>query len=186
MSPCFAITLNAIALYSMGAVLAAAFYFQIALHELPCPLCLLQRVGFTALAIGPILTLRFGPRPSHYGLVLIAALVGAAIAGRQILLHIAPGDAGYGSAILGYHFYTWAFVCFVAAIAAGAAMLLWDGQFAAAPTVPILGLFEKAAVWLILAVTLLNAASALLECGLAWCPADPVHYELIYRRGSPT
>ena len=118
MSPRFAIKLNAIALYGIGAVLAAAFYFQIALHELPCPLCLLQRVGFAALAIGPILTLRLGPRPSHYGLILIAALVGAAIAGRQILLHIAPGDPGYGSAILGYHFYTWAFVCFVAAIAA--------------------------------------------------------------------
>jgi len=184
MSPRFAITLNAIALYSIGAVLVAAFYFQIALHELPCPLCLLQRVGFTALAIGPILTLRFGPRPSHYGVILIAALVGAAIAGRQILLHIAPGDPGYGSAILGYRFYTWAFVCFVAAIAAAAAVLLSDAQFAAAPTVPTLGLFEKGAVWLVIAVTLLNAASALLECGFAWCPAEPVHYELIYRGGS--
>jgi disulfide bond formation protein DsbB len=183
MSPRFAITLNAMALYSIGAVLAAAFYFQIALHELPCPLCLLQRVGFIALAIGPILTLRFGPRPSHYGLILIAALVGAAIAGRQILLHIAPGDPGYGSAILGFHFYTWAFICFVAAIAAGAAVLLADAQFAEPATVPQLGLFELAAVWLIIALTLLNAGSVLLECGFAWCPADPVAYELIHRPG---
>jgi disulfide bond formation protein DsbB len=136
------------------------------------------------LALGPILTLRYGPRPSHYGLILVAALVGAAIAGRQILLHIAPGDPGYGSAILGYHFYTWAFVCFIAAIAAAAAVLLSDRQFAAAPAVPTLGLFENAAVWLIIAVTLLNAASVLLECGFAWCPADPVHYELVYRPGS--
>ena len=74
---------------------------QIAYDELPCPLCLLQRVAFTALAVGPVLTLRHGPRPAHYGLVIIAALMGAAIAARQILLHIMPGDAGYGSALLG-------------------------------------------------------------------------------------
>ena len=97
--------------------------------ELPCPLCQLQRVAFTALAVGPILTLRYGPHPSHYALVIIAALAGAGIAGRQVLLHVAPGDPGYGSAILGYHFYTWAFVCFAVAIAASAIVLLFDKQF---------------------------------------------------------
>lgn len=182
MSPRFAIKLNALALYAIAAVLLAAFYFQIALQELPCPLCLLQRVAFTALALGPILTLRHGPRPSHYGLAIVAALVGAGIAARQILLHIAPGDPGYGSAILGYHFYTWAFLCFVAAIAASAAVLFSDEQFEATSG-PELTLFEQAAVWLVVAVTLLNAGGALIECGFRWCPADPIRYELISRPG---
>src|SRR5689334_828707 len=115
MTPAAAVKLNALALYAIAAVLLAAFYFQFALAELPCPLCLLQRVAFTALAVGPVLTLRHGPRPAHYGLIILAALLGAAIASRQVLLHIMPGDAGYGSALLGYHFYTWAFICFVAA-----------------------------------------------------------------------
>jgi hypothetical protein len=44
---------------------------------------------------------------------------------------------------------------------------------------PEIGAFETAAVWLVIAVTLLNAASVLFECGFAWCPADPVRYELI-------
>jgi hypothetical protein len=71
-----AITLNALGLYALAAVLAAAFAAQLLLHELPCPLCLLQRLQFTLLAIGPILNVRWGPRPSHYALSLLAAIVG--------------------------------------------------------------------------------------------------------------
>jgi len=179
MSPRLAIKLNALALYAICGVLIAAFYFQIALQELPCPLCLLQRVGFIALAFGPILTLRYGPRPSHYGYTIVAALVGAAIAMRQVLIHIAPGDPGYGSALLGYHFYTWAFVCFCAAILASAAMLVFDRQFEQTNAEPGIGLFEKAAVWLVIALALLNAVGVLIECGFGACPADPVRYELL-------
>jgi len=59
-----AITLNALSLYALAGVLAAAFAAQLWLHELPGPLCLLQRVQFAMLAIGPILNIRFGPRPA--------------------------------------------------------------------------------------------------------------------------
>jgi disulfide bond formation protein DsbB len=55
-----------IGLYAVALVLAAAFAAQLLLHELPCPLCLLQRLQFTVLAIGPILNIRFGLRPSHF------------------------------------------------------------------------------------------------------------------------
>ena len=91
MTPANAMKLNAVALYVISAVLLVAFYFQFELGELPCPLCLLQRVAFTALAVGPVLTLRHGPRPGHYSLIILAALLGAAIASRQMLLHIMPG-----------------------------------------------------------------------------------------------
>jgi disulfide bond formation protein DsbB len=175
----FATRLNALALYAISAILLVAFYYQIVLGELPCPLCLLQRVGIAALAFGPVLTLRYGPRPAHYGLVIIAALIGAGISARQILLHIAPGDPGYGSALFGYHFYTWAFVCFCLAIAASAAMLLSELPLAREPATPELGLLERVAVWLVIAITLINALSVFLECGFGWCPANPVHYELI-------
>jgi disulfide bond formation protein DsbB len=183
MSIRFATRLNALALYAISAILLVAFYYQIALGELPCPLCMLQRVGIVALAFGPMLTLRYGPRPAHYGLVIIAALVGAVISARQVLLHIAPGDPGYGSAFLGYHFYTWAFVCFCLAIAASAAMLLVERPQLHEPARPELGWFEIAAVWLVIAITLANALSVLLECGFAECPANPVHYELLMRAG---
>lgn len=177
-----AVRLNALALYAISAVLLVAFYWQLAYDELPCPLCLLQRVAFVAMAVGPILTIRFGPKPLHYALVVFAALLGAAVAARQILLHILPGDAGFGSAIMGYHFYTWAFIVFVAGIFAAAVMLCFGGQFSQSDetdAAPRRGQFETAAVALVMALTALNAASVLLECGFASCPGNPVQYELL-------
>ena len=58
MTRAFATTLNALGLYAVAMVLATAFGAQLLLHELPCPLCLLQRVAFTVLAVGPIMNIR--------------------------------------------------------------------------------------------------------------------------------
>jgi disulfide bond formation protein DsbB len=153
MSRAVAVTLNVLGLYSLAAVLAAAFAAQLLLNELPCPLCLLQRLQFTMLAIGPILNVRFGPRPSHYALSLLAAIVGAAFSTRQTLLHIV---------LL-------------------AAILLFDRQFeadnAAPPVSP--GAFAIAAVWLVIGLTALNVVSTLLECGFGACAENPVVYELL-------
>src|ERR1700687_3678426 len=130
MTRAFAVTLNALSLYAVALVLAAAFAAQLLLHELPCPLCLLQRIQFAVLAIGPILNVRWGPRPGHYALSLLdAAAAGAVFSTRQVLLHIMPGDAGYGTALLGYHFYMLALIGFAAAIVLLAAILLFDRQF---------------------------------------------------------
>lgn len=176
-----AVRLNVLALYGIAGVLAAAFAFQFALGELPCPLCLLQRIQFAALAVGPILNLRHGCRPSHYALSLIAAIVGAAVAMRQVFLHILPGDPGYGSAILGYHYYTWAFLLFTAAIILIALVMLFDGQFATGPAVAI-GPLAAAAVYLVIGLTAANVLATLLECGFAACPDNPVVYELLKPR----
>lgn len=180
MNRSLAVTLNALGLYGVALVLAAAFAAQLLLGELPCPLCLLQRILFAMLAIGPILNIRFGPRPSHYALSLLAAVVGAIVAARQILLHIMPGDPGYGSALFGYHYYTWAFIGFAAAIVLIAAVLLFDEQFAEGATPPI-GMFVRGAVWLVIGLTALNVIATLLECGFAACPDNPTSYELLRR-----
>lgn len=177
----FAITLNALSLYGIALVLATAFAAQLLLGELPCPLCLMQRIQFAMLAAGPVLNVRFGPRPGHYAVTLLAAIAGAGFAARQILLHITPGDAGYGSALLGYHYYTWAFIGFVIAIALAALMLLFERQFGEADLgkpVPT-GWFARAAVWLVIALVALNVVSTLLECGFAACPDNPVSYQLL-------
>ena len=62
MTRSLALTLNALGLYAVALVLVIAFAAQLLLNELPCPLCLLQRIQFAMLAVGPILNLRFGPR----------------------------------------------------------------------------------------------------------------------------
>jgi disulfide bond formation protein DsbB len=182
MNRSLAVTLNALGLYAVALVLAAAFAAQLWLAELPCPLCLLQRIQFAMLAIGPILNVRFGPRPSHYAVSLLTAAAGAAFAMRQILLHIMPGDPGYGSALLGYHYYTWAFIGFTVAIVLIAAMLLFDGQFKEVGAAVQVGAFARIAVWLVIALTALNVISTLVECGFGACPDNPVEYEL-FKRG---
>ena len=180
-----AILLNALSLYAVALVLAAAYAAQLVLGELPCPLCLLQRILFATLAIGPILNIRFGPRPSHYAISLLAAVAGAAVSTRQVLLHIMPGDAGYGSALLGYHYYTWAVLGFIAAIILLAAILLFDRQFEADEAVlPATGgTFAQVGVWLVIALTIANVATTLLECGFGACADNPIAYELL-KRGS--
>jgi disulfide bond formation protein DsbB len=179
MTPKLAIRLNALALYAIAAISMLALYWQLAYDEFSCPLCMLQRVAIAALAVGPVLTIRHGPKPGHYGLVIIAALLGAAIAARQILLHIMPGDAGFGSAVLGLHFYAWAFLCFVTAILAAGVMLTFAKQFAPEARAPARGMFVDMAVRLVVGVTALNAASALLECGIGGCPANAARYETL-------
>ena len=176
-----AIILNALSLYAVALVLAAAFAAQFTLHELPCPLCLLQRILFTTMAIGPILNIRFGPRPGHYAMSLLAAMAGAVASPRQVLLHIMPGDAGYGSALLGYHYYTWALLGFIAAIVLLAVILLFDRQFEEdRTTLPAYGsAFAQISVWLVIALTAANVVTTLLECGFGACADNPVVYELL-------
>lgn len=178
-----AITLNALSLYALAGVLAAAFAAQLWLHELPCPLCLLQRVQFAMLAIGPILNIRFGPRPSHYAVSLLSAVLGAVVSIRQILLHILPGDPGYGSPLAGYHYYTWALIGFAAAILLLASMLLFDRQFEddRARLQSAAGPFAGLAAWLVITLTAANVASTYLECGFAACADNPLVYEMLQR-----
>jgi disulfide bond formation protein DsbB len=148
-------------------------------------LCLLQRIQFAVLAIGPIMNVRWGPRPSHYALSLLAAAAGAAFSTRQVLLHIMPGAAGYGTALLGYHYYTLALIGFATAIVLLAAMLLFDAQFkedGAAPQTAA-STFATIAAWLVIGLTALNVVSTLLECGFAACADNPVVYELLKRGG---
>jgi len=181
MTRALAMTLNVLGLYAVAAVLAGAFAAQLLLGELPCPLCLLQRIQFAMLAVGPILNVRYGPRPSHYALSLLAAAAGAAFATRQILLHILPGDPGYGTALLGYHYYTWALIAFAVAILLISAMLLFDRQFAPGNPPQHDGGFASFAVWLVIALVALNVVSTLLQCGFGACADDPVVYEMLKR-----
>ena len=181
MSPAaFARDLNGLGLVAVTLVLATALVLQLLLGELPCPLCLLQRLGFVALGFGLLLNLRFGPSPLHYGLVIVAALFGAAAAGRQVLLHIVPGSGAYGSPLLGLHLYTWSLVLFLTAIAAVAVLLLMEGQFERGRAQPARA-WHRVAMGLYLGVTAVIGIAAFVECGPGECPDNPTSYWLLDR-----
>ena len=107
----------------VSCVLLGAFGVQFLAGEFPCPLCILQRMAMILAVLGPVWMIAIGHRrktiepavfTTAFGMTVLGALLGAAISIRQILLHIAPGDAGYGSPVLGLHLYTWALLVFVA------------------------------------------------------------------------
>jgi disulfide bond formation protein DsbB len=180
MTPALSVRLNALGLLAIGAVLLVAFFDQLVLHDLPCPLCILQRAGFVAAGFGLALNLKFGPRASHYAVMIISALAGAMVAGRQILIHIAPDSGSYGSALFGLHFYTWAFIVFMMIVLGTAIMLLFDRQFAASgvAAVRLTGLALGAfALFTLLALG--NGVSTVLECAGGLCPDNPTDYLLL-------
>ena len=182
MSPAsFARHLNALGLLAVTAVLAAALVLQVTLGELPCPLCLLQRVAFVAVGFGLLLNIRFGLSPLHYGLVILGALYGVAAAGRQVLLHIVPGSGAYGSPLWGLHLYTWCVVLFLVVIAGIALLLLMEGQFERSRPPPDGG-WHRLVVGLYVGVTVLVGVSAFVECGPGVCPDNPTSYWLFGAR----
>lgn len=173
-------TLNALGLLAISAVLGVAFFDQLVHGDLPCPLCLLQRAGFVVAGFGLALNIKFGPRPSHYGMMMLGAIAGGLVAGRQTLLHIAPGTGTYGDAFFGMHFYVWAAIVFFLIVVGGAVMLLFDRQFEARD-VPLPPLSLLALLSLVVAVLMAlgNGVSTVLECAGGLCPDNPTSYMLL-------
>jgi disulfide bond formation protein DsbB len=170
--------LNLLGLLGVSLVLLVAFYYQLFLNELPCPLCLLQRGCFVALGIGFALNLSVGPSRLHDAMILVSGLLGAGTALRQLLVHIAPGDAGYGSPLLGVHFYTWAFVAFAASILYVAVLLFAEARDqASARRAERPGLLGRLALWLFVLMVGANLLSTLFECGFGACADNPTFYE---------
>lgn len=169
---------NALELSALCLMLILAFTFQFILHELPCPLCLLQRLGFLGVAFGVLLNLRFGPRPSHYGFILLSALLTAFVALRQIALHVVPGTGHYGHAVFGLHLYTWSFVIAMLIVIFNVLMLSVDKQYGVEKKKS--SKLRQRCVDVLLVVTLIlalgNAVSVSMECGIGQCPDNPVSY----------
>lgn len=73
------------------ALVAAAVWIQLALHEDPCPLCIIQRYLFLAIAAFAFSASAQGRRaPLWRVLALAAALTGAAVAARHIYVQAHP------------------------------------------------------------------------------------------------
>jgi disulfide bond formation protein DsbB len=165
-------------------VLAAAFAVQLIVGELPCPLCVMQRIVLMLVALGPLhillrarhdaLTVR--DAAGGNGIAILAALLGAIASGRQVLLHILPGDAGFGAPVFGLHLYTWCLIAFACQIAASAVLLLateWlDDK-------PVEWRATRVTALAFAAIVAANLLSVIAEAGLNWdLPPDPARYLL--------
>lgn len=161
----------------ISALLVFAFYTQLINHDLPCPLCLLQRLCFIGVGLCLCMNLKEGIKISHYGLMILSALIGLGIALRQIFLHVSPGDVGYGSPLLGLFLYTWSAIGFVIIIGVVALALMFEQGFSESNAklsrwhILLMGFF----LFLILA----NGISTFIECGAFICKDNPIHYYLL-------
>lgn len=172
--------LNLLGLLGISLVLAVAFYYQLELGELPCPLCLLQRVGFIAIGLGFLFNVRLGERPTHYAMILLASLVTGFISMRQVSLHLAPSDPGYGSTLLSLHFYTWALIAAVGVICYVALVfVLKDVAGKRNGDAPLNGPAANAAFAIFALLVAANLLSTVLECGAGQCDDNPVRYLLL-------
>ena len=173
--------LNAAGMLAVSAVLATAFYDQFVRSDLPCPLCLLQRIGMAAVLCGLMLNVIRGPKPDHYSIMIIAAFFGGAVSLRQISLHIVPGTGTYGSVFLGMHYYTWAFIVFALIVLGTSIVAAYTTQYHKEHYLPFReqSAIAKLAIVVAIVLVLANVLLTFAECGPLQCPDDPKTYWLL-------
>ena len=175
-------------------VLVGAFTIQFVAGEFPCPLCMLQRYGMILSTLGAVWIVAQARRgeltTSRYaqglGMGVVAAVAGATVSVRQILLHILPGDPGYGEPVLGLHLYTWAFITFtVVVLFVGVmAMLMPKGIPVAPPAGSGPRLVSTIVLGIFVALVVANVVAIILLEGFAWVlPDDPTDYNLLNQLG---
>ncbi len=157
--------LNALMAIVISFVLLSAYYVQFVLEEEPCCLCMLQRLGMISVACGNLLNLRFGIRPSHYGLSIISALCGASVSLRQISLHVCPQFPTFGEPMMGLSLFTWAFLVFLCSIVGVALLLFFYNPERSAKKPSHLNWFEKLPFGLLFAIALANVVTTFIQCG---------------------
>ena len=174
-----------ICILGICAVLIGAFVVQFGEGELPCPLCLIQRMCMILAALGPAYIIiagrnrhahTFSIMGSGFGMSILAAVGGMAVSARQVLLHIAPGDPGYGDPILGMHLYTWALVVFVVVLLVSGLAILFEPRYEL-PRPTRMRWLTKLTIGLFALVIAANAVSAILEAGPnLFLPDNPEAY----------
>jgi disulfide bond formation protein DsbB len=170
---------NMLELLGIQFTLILALGFQLFLHELPCPLCLLQRIGFFGVTCGLLMNLRFGLHPSHYAIALISALFTSFVALRQIALHVVPGTGHYGEAFLGLHLYTWSFIVSMIILVVTSLILGIDRQYQNHMIDKMRSHWiTKSFIIVAAALILINIILLFLQCGFGDCPENPVSYKL--------
>lgn len=163
--------------FSMTIMLIMAFFYQFAVHDLPCSMCMMSRMGLYAISFGFIINLTKGRSSSNYFLSLIACLVSLAISLEFLVRHIVPGSSTFGSAVFGLHMYTWNFIAtFLIMLYCAIAGIILNNKNTA---IRKINFITKLIIAILMLTLITNAVSTFIECGLYTCPSDPTSYWLI-------
>jgi disulfide bond formation protein DsbB len=158
----------------IAAVLTAALFMQYSRGEVPCPLCLLQRVAMLGVCFGLMQNFRNGFSDRNLGYSLLFSVFLLVVAVRQTLLDIypRPGHEYVGSAVLGLHMPVWSILIAVALITAFAIKLCVIGTEDGSQPPDRASPFGRIAMVLslyVIGLALVNFGSVVVQCGLGEC-----------------
>ena len=163
-------------MFVIAGILTTAMSLQYANGELPCPLCLLERVAMFGVCFGIMLNFRRGFSYQNTGFSLLFAIVLLVVAVRQTLLDIypRPGHEYIGSAIFGIHMPVWSVIIALTLLTAYAIKLaiLGDDEFLREVDVGEFPVMRKIADILgiyVIALCLINLVSVVVQCGFGEC-----------------
>jgi disulfide bond formation protein DsbB len=157
----------------VAVILTMAMVLQVAFGEIPCPLCLLQRVAMLGCCFGLVQQLRAEESQRGAGIGLIFALLLLVISARQTLLDIVPrpGHSYVGQAVFGLHMPVWSVVIAVALMAGFAIRFALFGAPRAAAALEDSAMRRSARVLELYVVFIcaINFVAVVLQCGLGEC-----------------
>ena len=160
-------------LIGLAGILTTAMVLQYAAGEIPCPLCLLQRVAMFGVCFGIVHHVRHGYDVRNIGVGLVWALYLLLVSVRQVLLNIVarPGHAYPGGAVFGLHMPVWSVViAFAIMLAFAATLAVFDARrLSATLPSPVLTRIGTVAGLYLIALCIINLVSAILQCGLGAC-----------------
>lgn len=160
----------------VAAILTVAMTLQYAKGELPCPLCLLERLAMFGICFGIILNFRYGFSYRNTGISLLFTVLLLLVSSRQTLLDITPrpGHEYIGSAVLGLHMPVWSVIialCILTAYALKMAVLGDEKSLTQSrvDAFPALGITASLVSLYVGALALINTVSVFVQCGLNEC-----------------
>ncbi len=176
-------------LYFLGVLLVVCFILTTAMvlqyvyGELPCPLCLLQRVAYFGICFGIILCFRNGYSLRYSGFSMLFTLYLLIVSIRQSLLDIVarPGHAWIGSAILGLHLPIWSIIISLTLLTIYALKLsiLKHGDFLKLAHIENYPFLRKCAyflTWYLILLCAINLVSVAIQCGFHICHTEFYRY----------
>ena len=151
---------------------------QYAKGELPCPLCLLERLAMFGACFGVMLNFRRGFSYQNTGFSLLSAIFLLIVSARQSLLDIYPrqGHEYIGSPVFGIHLPVWSIaIALTILIAYAVKMAIIGGdEYLRSASIDEFPTLRKIADALSIYVVLLcvaNLVSVVIQCG--WENATP-------------
>ena len=179
--------LNLLGMLGIIGVILGSYVYQFSYRELPCTLCLLQRVAMIGVAVGAAMNLMIGPDTRHYGVCLLSAVFGIVVAFRQSLLHMNPffdkktgqptleatSNPPFGQEVFGLNLYIWSVIIFtVVFLMIGFVQLIRDPSNWPAREPAWLSRLASISVGLLVIVIASQAVLVFMECGFGDCPND--------------